>query len=117
MVPTPFVRQTNSGDGGFELTTRYFAYCLEIGHHLSVEMSVYVSSFQRAFFQHKRYMPIVSKAIPYLPPYRNCFFLCVCHCRIFDRIPRIILETVYLDQDMRVSRLPDQNFLIYVKDY
>lgn len=37
--------------------------------------------------------------------------------RIFDRIPRITLDTVFLDEDLRVSRLPDRNFLIYVKDY
>ncbi|CAM9173054.1 unnamed protein product [Pylaiella littoralis] len=37
--------------------------------------------------------------------------------RLFDRIPRITLETVFLDQDLRVTRLPDRNFLIYVKDY
>lgn len=37
--------------------------------------------------------------------------------RLFDRIPRITLDTVFLDQDLRVSRLPDRNFLIYVKDY
>lgn len=37
--------------------------------------------------------------------------------RMFDRIPRITLETVFLDQDLRISRLPDQNFLVYVKDY
>lgn len=38
-------------------------------------------------------------------------------CRLFDRIPRITLDTIFLDQDLRVSRLPDRNFLIYVKDY
>lgn len=37
--------------------------------------------------------------------------------RIFDRIPRITLETMFLDQDLRISRLPDRNFLVYVKDY
>ncbi|CAN0442739.1 unnamed protein product [Ectocarpus sp. 12 AP-2014] len=37
--------------------------------------------------------------------------------RLFDRIPRITLDTVFLDQDLRVSRLPDRTFLIYVKDY
>ncbi|CBJ48469.1 conserved unknown protein [Ectocarpus siliculosus] len=37
--------------------------------------------------------------------------------RLFDRIPRITLDTVFLDQDLRVSRLPDRNFLVYVKDY
>ncbi|CAM9297809.1 unnamed protein product [Scytosiphon promiscuus] len=37
--------------------------------------------------------------------------------RLFDRIPRITLDTVFLDEDLRVSRLPDRNFLIYVKDY
>lgn len=37
--------------------------------------------------------------------------------RMFDRIPRITLDTVFLDQDLRVSRLPDRNFLVYVKDY
>lgn len=44
------------------------------------------------------------------------FTLLVLH-RIFDRIPRITLDTVFLDEDLRVSRLPDRNFLIYVKDY
>ncbi|CAM9270202.1 unnamed protein product [Discosporangium mesarthrocarpum] len=37
--------------------------------------------------------------------------------RFFDKIPRIVLETMFLDKELRVSGLPDGNFLIYVKDY
>lgn len=50
-------------------------------------------------------------------PRANVFFILLVLHRIFDRIPRITLDTVFLDEDLRVSRLPDRNFLIYVKDY
>lgn len=52
-----------------------------------------------------------------LNPEQNVVPVVLVLLRIFDRIPRITLDTVFLDEDLRVSRLPDRNFLVYVKDY
>ena len=36
--------------------------------------------------------------------------------RFFDKLPRIVLETLYLDSELRVTRLPDNCVLMYVKE-
>ena len=36
--------------------------------------------------------------------------------RFFDKLPRIVLETLYLDSELRVTRLPDGCMLMYVKE-
>ncbi|CAM9930956.1 unnamed protein product [Phaeothamnion confervicola] len=37
--------------------------------------------------------------------------------RVFDKIPRVVLETDFLDRELRVTRLPDSGILIYVRDF
>lgn len=37
--------------------------------------------------------------------------------RFFDRLPRVALETLFLDKEMRVTRIQDGSVLIYVKDF
>jgi hypothetical protein len=36
--------------------------------------------------------------------------------RFFDKLPRIVLETLYLDSELRITRLPDGCTLMYVKE-
>jgi hypothetical protein len=33
------------------------------------------------------------------------------------RLPRLALETLYLDPELRVTRLPDGTTLVYIKDH
>ena len=36
--------------------------------------------------------------------------------RFFDKLPRIVLETLYLDSELRITQLPDGCTLMYVKE-
>lgn len=70
--------------------------------------------FEVATARAEHTMPIAHRLARLTSPVRSPT---TCMRRLFDRIPRITLETVFLDDELRVSRLPDGNFLIYVRDY